>query len=120
VLALREDPSYFADAVQADLDHEFKNILVSDGDTSSCTDEPAITAVLQSILTYAYLDVIHWDVIHEQFNKLDELRRHPSAGGSNEESIKFLLVTHCMLRNAAGRFAGLMGTFVESQPTFRS
>ncbi|KAI4939171.1 uncharacterized protein J4E92_000454 [Alternaria infectoria] len=87
--ALREDPAYFAEYVQAYADHRHENVLNEIGQPCSMLGSRKFyTCVLREILVKAYTGLIFWDRIHQEISKLEALDECVVKGSTTPELIK--------------------------------
>ncbi|KAI4619016.1 hypothetical protein J4E83_005968 [Alternaria metachromatica] len=87
--ALREDPAYFAEYVQAYADHRHENVLNDKGQPCSMLGSRKFySSILREILVKAYAGLIFWDQIHQELVKLEALHECVVNGPATSELIE--------------------------------
>ncbi|TGO25495.1 hypothetical protein BPAE_0079g00430 [Botrytis paeoniae] len=94
---LREDPGIFADAMMEASDHRVERVLDDEGKAGSSIGTPGFWEdVTRCVVADAYSDIISWDIISKQLERLAMLQGkyaafiHPQ-NGLPEEFLKELL-----------------------------
>ncbi len=88
VVALREDPGYFAEAVEQFRDNRPELILDQDGGSHDhATDFPLYAKVLRHLASDAHCAVFYWNHIHKSIIKVQELHTKYTSSISVEKDL---------------------------------